>query len=102
MFYFKKIIRYILGIGGILGILGFFIETFELHLLGFLAYPNVIYFVFLYLPALLLLPIVSVCNYFINKRFWSEFKTEYYFWFAQLGLCISLDLIELLVVHLKK
>lgn len=102
MFYFKKTIRYILGIGGVLCILGACIETFHLHLLGFMAYPNAIYFILLYLPAMLLLPIVSDCNYLITKKFWSEFKTEYYFWFAQLGLFISLNLIDLLIEHLKR
>ena len=82
MFYFKKIIRYILGIGGVLCILGACVEIFRLHLLEFIAYPDAIYFILLYLPAMILLPIVSVCTYFITKKFWSEFKTEYYFWFA--------------------
>jgi len=102
MFYFKKTIRYILGIGGVLGILGACIETFQWHILGFIAYPNAIYFIILYLPAMILLPLVSVCNYFITKKFWSEFKTEYYFWFAQLGLGISFNLIDLIAEHLKR
>jgi len=102
MYYFKKIIRYILGIGGVLGILGACIETFQWHILGFIAYPNAIYFIILYLPAMILLPLVSVCNYFITKKFWSEFKTEYYFWFAQLGLGISFNLIDLIAEHLKR
>jgi hypothetical protein len=101
MFYFKKIIRYILGIGGVLCILGYCIEIFEWHLLGFIAYPYIIYFIFLDGPAMVLLPIVSVCNYFISRKFWSEFKIEYYFWFARLGLYVLLVLIGLIAEHLK-
>jgi hypothetical protein len=101
MFYFKKIIRYILGIGGVLGILGACIEIFQWHLLGFIAYPYIIYFIFFDCPAMILLPIVSVCNYFMTRKFWSEFKIEYYFWFARLGLYVLLILVDLIVEHLK-
>jgi len=99
MFYFRMTIRYILAIGTALAILGFFIETFELHLLGFLVYPYIFYMIFLDCPAVVLLPIVSVCSYFVTKRFWSVFKTEYYFWFAKLGIYGLLTLISLIVEH---
>lgn len=101
MFYFKKIIRYILAIGGVLVILGTCIETFHWYLLGFFIWPYLVFMVVFDCPAMLLLPIVSVCNYFITRKFLSEFRREYYFWFARLGLYVLFILAGLIAEHLK-
>ena len=99
---FKTTIRYILSIGAVSCIIGACIEGFEWHLLGFLGWASLFYSVLVDFPAMVLFPIVTVCNYFITKKFWSVFKTEYYFWFARLGLYVLLILIQLIAEHLKR
>lgn len=99
MFYFRMTIRYILSIGAAFCIIGFCIESLEWHLLGFLGWPALFFGLFLYLPAMILFPIISAFNYFIKGKFWSVFKTEYYLWFANLGLYGLLILIDHIIKH---
>ena len=49
---------------------------------------------YLYLPAVLLLVILSIYSYLSRRVFWSLFKTEYYFLFATLSLFISESIVE--------
>lgn len=58
---------------------------------GYILFLTGLYF---YLPAVLLLIILSIYSYLSRRIFWSLFKIEYYFLFATLILFVSESIIE--------
>lgn len=101
MFYYRIIIRYIIGTGAALYIIGLLIDSFNGNPYYGMLYISFMYSFFFEFPAIILFLIVSVCNYLITKRFWSVFKIEYYFLLSRLGLFVLVGLIYFIAEQLK-
>ena len=101
MFYFRIIIRYILGTWAALYLTAVIINVFSGGNSG-LEYIGAMYLLFIEFPAIILLLLVSLCNYLFTKRFWSVFKIEYYFLFSTFGVLALASLIYYIADLLKK
>jgi len=58
---------------------------------GYILFLTILYF---YLPAVLLLIILSIYSYLSRRVLWSLFKIEYYFLFATLSLFVIEGIVE--------
>jgi|SRR5579863_8819895 len=99
MFPFRIILRYIFGAGISLSLFAFLSEIFNVNHLVWgnelmWRYLWVCFILFVQIPAVVLLIIVSGYTYLTQRVFWSLFKTEYYYLFATIALFLITGLIE--------
>jgi len=102
MFYFKMIIRFILGIGAVLYVIALLFQIFHNNLHYEVIYICAMYFLFVEFPATILFLLVSAYSYLSNRIFWSLFKIEYYFLIANLTTYSFISLIFLIFPGIDK